>query len=119
MLKILAIILNVLLSIVGLLSLLQFNLCGILAGLGAGIPNLILLSRGSVEGATRYIGVMGNTAAIIIGIVSFILAMVAIFGESTGPEAAAGWILLVFSGVFFGAGILTAIVIANEFGVGR
>lgn len=116
MLRVVAIILNLLLILLGVLSLLSISICGIVGGLGAGLINLFTLLRGDVPEGFEKATVVCNGVAILAGLFSIPSAYTFLLGAQSGqPGATAvGLMSLAIIGVFVSAGIVTGIYVTKR-----
>ncbi|MBB6429859.1 hypothetical protein [Algisphaera agarilytica] len=116
MLRIVALILNVLLILLGVLSLLSISVCGIVGGLGAGLINLFTLLRGDVPDGFEKATVVCNGVAILGGLFSIPAAYSFLLGDQSGQPGAAvaGMIQLAVVGVFISAGIVTGVYVTQR-----
>ena len=113
--RLLAIILNILLIGLGLLSLVNLSICGVIAGLGAGIINLVALLKGALPDGFEKAAIICNGLAILAGLFSIPTAWSYLLGPEANAEGATaiGLMAVAIITVYVSAGIVTAVYLTR------
>ena len=117
MLRVIALILNVILVGLGILSIFNLAICAVIGGLGGGLINIFTLLKQEVPAGFEKASLVCNGFAILVGLFSIPTAYGYLFGaESAQPGAfIVGIISAGIVTVFISAGIVTGIYVSNRY----